>query len=119
MKKYGLAALVLFLIATLFVLSEYRNARNEIASVREFWLTAVDKARGQNLTTEEFYNAHSDKGDVVVDGVMPGRTIVQTVELNGYICSRYSISIYYSSDGTGGANLSFVSGQGHGLLCSL
>ena len=119
MKKYWSAALVLLLIATLFVFYENAKARDEIASVRDYWLTAVDKARSQNLSTAEFYNAHSNKGDIVVDGIMPGRTIVQSVELNGYTCSRYSISIFYSSDGKDGANVSFVSGRGHGLLCSI
>lgn len=119
MKKSMAAVLGLFFIAAIFLYYENHKAENEINSVRDYWLAAVDQARLQNLPTDEFYKKHSNVGDIVADGSMPGPTIVQSVELNGFVCPKYSIHIYYSSDGAGGSNLSFVSGRGHGFLCSI
>ena len=109
--------IIVLAVFALFMGYESYKVRNEINSAMVFWTVAVDQARSDKITTDEFYSKYDDLGDIVSDSNMPGPTLVQRVRLTGRLCTDYSIRVYYSSRGDDSANLMMISGRRHGKFC--
>lgn len=117
LKKNLSMLIVIFVLVFLFVFYENYRVKKEVRLVWEFWTNAISHARQQNSTTQDFYTQYRSQGKLKSDDTLPNPALVQSVRLSGVLCSEYSFRIYYSSGGDDGANLVFLSGKGHGLLC--
>ncbi len=117
MKKYLSTSIVFFVLVFLVVWYENNKAGKEVQLAWDFWANATEQARQESMSTEEFYAQYSSVGELNSDDTILSPALVQTVPLSGVLCSQYTFRIYYSSDGSDGANLAFINGKGHGLLC--
>ncbi len=117
MKKHLSTLFVFFILAVIFVLYENYKVEKEVQSAWDFWATATEQARQENMRSKDFYAQYSDVAELNSDNDVLSPVLVQRVRLSGVLCSEYSFRVYYSSDGSDGANLAFINGKGHGLLC--
>jgi hypothetical protein len=116
MKLLSVITVVVFTICVSFVFLENRKIAKIVQPLFIEWSAELDKARHQNLTTEEFVERHKAKGSLEL-GALNNLEIVDRRSLSSPLCNSYTLRVFYSSDGEGGARLTLISGKGEGLLC--
>jgi len=111
--------IVIFVLVALCLLvywSDNRRVRSQLEPHWSYWLSAIEEAGDQKLTTDQFIEKYKDYG-VVEDSPLGELQLTQRIELSSLFCDASILTVYYSSSGGDRASLSMISSKREGLLC--